>query len=128
LNLIKYFVYFISSNVYDSSSTTVTFRLAPSGFTFFSTETTTPFSSADFNTPVSFEPLFQQHLHLVSDVLDVLAKYLERRSNAGGANLQLIILDVTIQMLLQIPAQLGAIINAYRFIVINFNELSGFPV
>ena len=66
--------------------------------------------------------VFQQHLHLVSDVLDVLAKYLERRSNAGGANLQLIILDVTIQMLLQIPAQLSAIINAYRFIVINFND------
>ena len=63
-----------------------------------------------------------QHFHFLADVVNVLLQYLEGLSDAGRTDFQLIILILTVQLGLDVAAQLYAVLNPNTFFVVYFHQ------
>ena len=63
-----------------------------------------------------------QHFHFLADVVNVLLQYLEGLSDAGRTDFQLIILILTVQLGLDVAAQLYTVLNPNTFFVVYFHQ------
>ncbi len=63
-----------------------------------------------------------EHFHFFSDEVEILLSHLERLSEAGAANLQFVVLVITVEVVFYEAAELHAILNPHAICMVDLHD------